>query len=122
MPANATGQQPGGGMGLGGGGLGSMVATGMALGVGSSIGHAAAGAAMGALSGDGDDGVGVYEEYEDGGAYDSRSMAQNENEHPCMKYWEQFQSCINMNANDVGGCQKMYDVFNRCQTNPDGFI
>merc|ERR1712083_395992 len=114
--SGATPQQ--GGMGLGGGGLGSTLATGMALGVGSGIGHAAAGAALGALSGGGDDdGAGM--EYYDDGSYNQQDAFDDHQQHPCMRYWEKFQNCMNQNSDDIGGCQAFYNVFNQCQAQPD---
>eukprot|EP00483_Globobulimina_turgida_P010489 UN10510 len=102
---------------IGGGGLGSAIATGMAFGVGSGVGHAAAGSLMDAVSGSGEDEGGVM--YDDD---NNDQMNTSFDEHPCMRYWEQFQQCMNMNTNDIGGCQNLYDVFNRCQRNPDGFL
>merc|ERR1711933_337681 len=93
--------------------------SGMGLGVGSGIGHAAAGAALGALSGGDDDGVGM--EHYDDGSYAQQDAFNDANQHPCMRYWDQFQNCMNKNSEDISYCQNMYNVFNRCQMNPDGF-
>merc|ERR1712154_721459 len=113
-PATTTQQTAQSGPGIGGGGLGSAVATGMAFGVGSGLGHAAAGSMINAVSGGGDEENGVmYDEYDDQRAYDQQQQQQEQ--HPCVKYWEQFQSCMNMNSDDIGGCQRLYDVFGQCQ-------
>jgi len=117
-PTTATQQTSGSSMG--GGGLGSAIATGMAFGVGSGLGHAAAGSMIDAVSGSGDNEDGVmYDEYDNNG---QQQMQQQQDEHPCVKYWEQFQTCMNMNAEDIGGCQRFYDNFGRCQANPDTFL
>ena len=70
------------------------------------------------MSGGGDDDGVMYDEYDDQRGYSQ----QQQDEHPCIKYWEQFQSCMNMNSDDIGGCQRLYDVFGQCQKNPDGFL
>ena len=77
---------------------------------------------MNAVSGGDSDENGVmyddqyYDEQYDNQQYNNSDL----NQHPCMKYWEQFQKCMNMNSDDISGCQNLYNVFNRCQANPDG--
>ena len=89
----------------------------------SGVGHAAAGALINGVSGgDEQDGV-MYDEQGYDEQYDNNNYSQSDlNQHPCMKYWEQFQTCMNMNSDDISGCQNLYNVFNRCQKNPDGML
>ena len=84
----------------------------------SGIGHAAANGVVNAISGDGEEDGVLYDEHD--GVYDNNQL--NQNEHPCMKYWDAFQQCMNMNGDDISQCQNMYNVFNRCQRNPDGML
>ncbi len=81
--------------------------------------HAAVGGIMNSMSGDNEDGV-IYDE----AGYDNGQMEDNyaSNEHPCMKYWENFQVCIDQNNNNIASCQNFYDIFKRCQNNPDGMF
>ena len=57
--------------------------------------------------------------YEDGYTTDQQSMSTFDS-HPCARLWEQFQSCVQMNSSDISSCQMFYDMFNRCQQNPNG--
>lgn len=71
---------------------------------------------MNSMSGDNEDGV-IYDE----GGYDD-NFGSDVNEHPCMKYWQTFQRCIDQNSNDIASCQQFYTLFNKCQANPDGMF
>mmetsp|Transcript_14819 Transcript_14819/g.13301 ORF Transcript_14819/g.13301 Transcript_14819/m.13301 type:complete len:168 (-) Transcript_14819:142-645(-) len=105
--------------GIGGGGLGSALATGAAIGVGSSLAHAAVGGIMNA-GGDNEEGV-MYDE----GGYDNQyndNYGSDLNEHPCIKYWNNFQRCIDQNSSDIARCQQFYSLFEKCQGNPDGYM
>merc|ERR1712176_21008 len=99
-PTTATQQTSGPSMG--GGGLGSAIATGMAFGVGSGLGHAAAGSMINAVSGGDEDNGVMYDEYEDNNQGYGQQQQHQQDEHPCVKYWEQFQSCMDMNSDDIG--------------------
>lgn len=85
----------------------------------SGLGHAAANSIVGAVSGDGE------EEYQNemmDGGYENTQQASESYEHPCAKYWEQFQHCMQFNPNDISSCQQFYSTFNKCNANPSSFI
>ena len=57
------------------------------------------------------------------GGYENTQQAPAESyEHPCAKYWEQFQHCMQFNPSDISSCQQFYNTFNKCNANPSSFI
>ena len=88
----------------------------------SGLGHAAANALVGGSGGE----EGEYQNDMMDGGYSEQGSTNNAmaspDEHPCAKYWEQFQHCMNFNSSDISACQQFYNTFNKCNANPSSFI
>ena len=120
-PATAA-PQVGGGLGIGGGGLGSALATGMAMGAGSEIAHQAIRGVMGGGSGHGNApqqqqqapvqqqpvqyAQPVYEQ-------PAQQVAQQQN--PCMSFNQSFLNCLKASANNIESCQQNMDMLMQCE-------
>lgn len=103
---------------LGGGGLGSTLATGMAFGAGSEIAHQAVRGMMGSGSGHesapaASQGAPAPAEYqEQAGAPGAAAQPQY---NPCMEFNQSLLRCMKENSETIGQCQNYMSMLKQCE-------
>lgn len=109
------------GIGLGGMGMGSAVATGMALGGGSALGHHIVGGMLGSHGNQVTASQDPYLPQQQFSGETRPAMTQEEDKqqliksNPCYEYNIKFVECLRENSNDISRCQNIFSDLTSCE-------